>query len=652
MMHKVRRVSQSSSDESNDKKAEVKTDDKVKNVSNEKTGEFGTDDKVKAESNDKKCEVGTDDKVKDELNDKKCEVGTDDKVKDESNDKKCKVGTDDKVKDESNDKKFEVGTNDKVKDESNDKKGEETTDDKVKVGTESSSADSDEEVLKISEQTSENMDTTDDNDKPSIQNSEGNVLTEKLKENSPSMGSESVSVSDKGMDTDDQEIKTLSSQKKSSQENTENSTTELHSYSNSNLNLESKEKISDNESILESKEKEKSEKTGANSEEELIEWDDEDDYLFYLEEILKTIHTTFFDFHDKVVESKMEGQESKPVEKPSLKNIIPYIKKKVLKGCNIVFSGVIPTNMNPEKSRPYMVAKGLGASIQQDFVYKGNEEDTSKHTTHLVAAKQGTTKFRTAQKLKTVSIVNIDWLWSCGERWERVEEVLFPLSDKLESEGRDSPEPGKLRKDLKRKKEKLNEEINSKRQKTSGEGGGDSNDGKGEEKPGSSDEKVKSEEPDQFSMTYNPMLAFSDDDLAFMDKEVDDEIGESGDESSEDENSRDARIRSTVLKSKAEGDLDVSDSDNSMNGDTPRGWGLKKLKQLSPRLSSDDENRSSSPEEDQLGPEYESETDQDKFDKIMDAFGPETENSDEEYQESVGSVDDEIADAVMKEFLS
>jgi RNA polymerase II subunit A-like phosphatase len=31
-----------------------------------------------------------------------------------------------------------------------------------------------------------------------------------------------------------------------------------------------------------------------------IEWDDEDDYLLYLEEILTRIHKTFFDFNDEL----------------------------------------------------------------------------------------------------------------------------------------------------------------------------------------------------------------------------------------------------------------------------------------------------------------------------------------------------------------
>ncbi|XP_052819022.1 RNA polymerase II subunit A C-terminal domain phosphatase-like [Mya arenaria] len=397
------------------------------------------------------------------------------------------------------------------------------------------------------------------------------------------------------------------------------------------------------------------------NEEELIEWDDGDDYLLYLEEILKTIHATFFEFHDHLNEKdKGDSLEIPKMEKPSLKNIIPYIKKKVLKGCNIVFSGIIPTNMSQEKSRAYLVARALGANIQQDLRHKGNETDRKNFTTHLVAAKQGTNKYRTALMMKHVKIVNADWLWCCSERWEKVEEMLFPLTEKQDDSGRDSPDPAKLKKDLKRKMGKGSNIRSSKRQKRSAgdkdkDGNGDDDDGdmKDDEQPsGSKDEKAdKENKPGTFSMSYNPMFAFSDDDLAFMDKEVDDEMDENNDESSEDENSRDVRLRHQVLKTEEFKNLQVSESEDSLSGETPRGWGLKKM---SPRHSSDDEisKSTSSPEKEELGPEYESETDQDKFDKIMDAFGPETENSDDEYQESIGSVDDEIADAVMKEFLS
>lgn len=33
-----------------------------------------------------------------------------------------------------------------------------------------------------------------------------------------------------------------------------------------------------------------------------------------------------------------------------------------------------------------------------------------------------------ARKFKHIHVVTPDWLWSCAERWERVEERLYPLN--------------------------------------------------------------------------------------------------------------------------------------------------------------------------------------------------------------------------------
>jgi RNA polymerase II subunit A-like phosphatase len=315
--------------------------------------------------------------------------------------------------------------------------------------------------------------------------------------------------------------------------------------------------------------------------------------------------------------------------------------------------------MPPEKSRAYIVAKALGANIHTDFKSKHNEDNPEEFTTHLVAARPGTSKVRTAMKYKHMKKVNPDWLWSCSERWEKVEESLFPIpaASDTDEQGRDSPDISKLQKDSKRKRQQETEETTEKDSKRMKKVDSSNslkkdfdetevfdNDDENEQPNGSGDNEKKR----NFSMSYNPMLAFSDDDLAYMDKEVEDEMDDDNDESSEDEELRESRFRKQVLKKKD--NLDDSSSEDSLTGNTPRGWGLKK--KMSPKSSSDDELKVSSSPDHDVGPEYESETDQDKFDKIMDAFGPETENSEDEYQESIGSVDEEIADAVMKEFLS
>ena len=44
--------------------------------------------------------------------------------------------------------------------------------------------------------------------------------------------------------------------------------------------------------------------------------------------------------------------------------MIPYVKRKVQAGTVIVFSGVIPTQVLVERSNPFLLARGLGASVK------------------------------------------------------------------------------------------------------------------------------------------------------------------------------------------------------------------------------------------------------------------------------------------------
>ncbi|XP_071091699.1 RNA polymerase II subunit A C-terminal domain phosphatase-like [Haliotis cracherodii] len=391
--------------------------------------------------------------------------------------------------------------------------------------------------------------------------------------------------------------------------------------------------------------------------EEEIEWDDEDDYLYHLEEVLTRIHTAFYDLYDQ---TKNKVSDSKL---PNLKDIIPYVKRKVLKGCSIVFSGVVPLNMQPERSRAYLVARAMGANIQTSIVAR-NGDKKSEGTTHLVAAKPGTAKVNAAYKVKGVKIVNVNWLWSCAERWERVEEKLFPLEEPTAT----SSGPWSSRDDRqsdpttsnpnKRKSEDMNEDLESSdnaevRKKKSkkarlkdgdvdavfgpGTSGGGAVAGPSTGAGGTRRRGNKDNTP--FSSSYNPLLSFSDEDIEFMDKEVDETMEEDGSDSEEeDEEDREQRLRKSVL-----GDVSDSSSEESLAGDFPRGWNVRKR---SPSGDSDEEKKNKPVDE-----VTESDTELESYEKTVEAFSPEKDMSSES-GESIGSVDDEIADAVEKEFLS
>ena len=271
-----------------------------------------------------------------------------------------------------------------------------------------------------------------------------------------------------------------------------------------------------------------------------VEWDDDDDYLLYLEEILTRIHKAFYSMVDERCQDPSPSS-SKPatsvVPLPDLKSLIPYVKRKTLKGCNIVFSGLVPLNTAPEKSRAYIVARALGATVQQDIIGAKHTGKKRHATTHLVAAKPGTGKHKTALRTWGVHIVSSAWLWACEERWEHCDEHLFPLESRphtLESDTSPAPQKrGKKRPNRQaqvkhkanikeRDKHRTHKEF-TKRRKTHTtictEVDNISEDNRDQLTDGEmSHSSEKSAE--SFADTVHPLLAFSDEDLECMDKEV------------------------------------------------------------------------------------------------------------------------------------
>ncbi|XP_043364185.1 RNA polymerase II subunit A C-terminal domain phosphatase isoform X8 [Dermochelys coriacea] len=146
---------------------------------------------------------------------------------------------------------------------------------------------------------------------------------------------------------------------------------------------------------------------------------DEDDHLIYLEEILVRVHTDYYTKYDKFLKKEIN-------EIPDIRKIVPELKSKVLADVTIIFSGLYPTNFPIERTREHYHATALGAKIIRNLVL--NADDPNK-ATHLIAARGGTEKVRQALDCKHLHVVNPDWLWSCLERWDKVEEQLFPLKD-------------------------------------------------------------------------------------------------------------------------------------------------------------------------------------------------------------------------------
>lgn len=235
----------------------------------------------------------------------------------------------------------------------------------------------------------------------------------------------------------------------------------------------------DSRNTPDSEEKNKNEVVIMDSNDDQVEVEEEDDYLLYLEDILKKLHKEYFKEFDQKCE--LYGKNA---EVPDMKLIIPTYRSKILAGIKLVFSGLVPTPVPLTESRAYKVAQLLGAEVTENF-----EPDT----THLVAVRQGTLKASAARKRSDIIIVTPEWLWLCAERWEHVEERLFPL-------------------------------------RSEGCGGSTSRDppahcGSPEHSPPSpviNNPSSNVNEQDKFADTLNPLLSFTYDDIKRMAGEVED----------------------------------------------------------------------------------------------------------------------------------
>ncbi|XP_061573448.1 RNA polymerase II subunit A C-terminal domain phosphatase isoform X3 [Cololabis saira] len=146
---------------------------------------------------------------------------------------------------------------------------------------------------------------------------------------------------------------------------------------------------------------------------------DQDDHLIYLEEVLARIHAEYYARYDAFL--RRETPDS-----PDIRRIVPELKGRTLADATVVFSGLYPTNYPLERTREFYHAKALGARIGRSLALNAHDPH---RTSHLIAARAGTEKVRQAQGCRNLHVVNPDWLWSCLERWERVEEQLYPLKE-------------------------------------------------------------------------------------------------------------------------------------------------------------------------------------------------------------------------------
>lgn len=172
----------------------------------------------------------------------------------------------------------------------------------------------------------------------------------------------------------------------------------------------------------------------------------------------------------------------------------------------------------------------------------------------------------------------------------------------------------------------------------------------------------------RFSDTYNPLYAFSKDDLASMDQEVD-ELGDTedsdpataaADDVDDGDKDIDEEIRRQVLNFGRPGSQqESSSSDESMSADYPRGWKKRRRKRKHSEMEGEEAGGRGerNEEEGDDGDGEDRVEDERDMEERCRLFRRREEDEDEsspdsDFADSVGSVDEEMAAAVEREFLS
>ena len=139
--------------------------------------------------------------------------------------------------------------------------------------------------------------------------------------------------------------------------------------------------------------------------------------------ILGRLHNDYYTIYDQQMSNKDQSECSKDIDSKvemRVESILTYTKSKVLAGCSLVFSGLIPKNdPYPECHYFWKLARSLGARVTLDL---------DSQTTHLVASINQVQPSSRAEKVKVcmqrdnVFVVHSDWLLYCRYSLAKADE--------------------------------------------------------------------------------------------------------------------------------------------------------------------------------------------------------------------------------------
>ncbi|KAI0121739.1 RNA polymerase II subunit A C-terminal domain phosphatase [Xylariales sp. AK1849] len=151
---------------------------------------------------------------------------------------------------------------------------------------------------------------------------------------------------------------------------------------------------------------------------------DDDQELTYLEEHLTGLHRTYYkQYSARIASQRGRGNlgDVTPEDRvPDVGKVMEIMKGRVLRGCNIVLSGLFPIGTDVYRSELGVQLLTFGADLRTRI---------SDSVTHLVvsSARPRTQKVQQAARIPNIKIVNQDWLLASIAQWRQVEVEPYQI---------------------------------------------------------------------------------------------------------------------------------------------------------------------------------------------------------------------------------
>ncbi|KAI0756315.1 hypothetical protein C8Q80DRAFT_1127923 [Daedaleopsis nitida] len=149
----------------------------------------------------------------------------------------------------------------------------------------------------------------------------------------------------------------------------------------------------------------------------------DDAELIRVKKILDFVHERFYTTYEARNERDSKASKKKLGKRPEVeydvRTIIPRLRRDVLAGCHLLFTGIIPIATPPETAEIWKTATTFGAQCHTEL---------SSMVTHVVTAHHNSAKIDMARrKYPSVKIVWVRWLNDSLALWARQDEGPYLL---------------------------------------------------------------------------------------------------------------------------------------------------------------------------------------------------------------------------------